>query len=407
MESQLTEGTKKVLEKQQYRIVGDHSAVKVCGWTKNMIRGQGGCYKLRFYGIMSNQCMQASTSISCANRCKFCWRGYKAPVSKDWKWKVNTPQEIFEGITHFHHKLLEGFNGNPKASKISYEKSKTIKHVALSLTGEPIMYPRMNELLTLFNQEGISTFLVTNAQFPEEMDALDPITQLYISVDAPNKELLKEIDVPLFDDYWERFEKCLISLSKKKQRTCIRLTMIKGMNMVDPEAYSEKIKAADPDFIEVKAYMHVGASQQRLSRSNMPKYPEVLFFAKQLMKNLPEYEIVSEHIPSQVCMIAKKKFFIDGEWKTWIDFPKYNELANSDKPFTTMDYLTKTPKALVGIKTSTEGITLESLKVADGTGELSEEMLIEAEELEGRKATGKDNEKSEDKKDENLIQIQI
>ena len=70
----LTETAKQELEKQQYRVVGDHSAVKICGWTKNMIRGEGGCYKLKFYGIMSNQCMQMSTSISCANRCTFCWR---------------------------------------------------------------------------------------------------------------------------------------------------------------------------------------------------------------------------------------------------------------------------------------------------------------------------------------------
>ena len=51
----LTEKAKQELEKQQYRVVGDHSAVKICGWTKNMIRGEGGCYKLKFYGIMSNQ----------------------------------------------------------------------------------------------------------------------------------------------------------------------------------------------------------------------------------------------------------------------------------------------------------------------------------------------------------------
>ena len=79
------------LVKQSYAIIGRHSAVKTCGWTKNMIRGKGGCYKLLFYGIMSNQCMQMTTSISCANRCTFCWRGYKAPVSKEWKWGVADP----------------------------------------------------------------------------------------------------------------------------------------------------------------------------------------------------------------------------------------------------------------------------------------------------------------------------
>ena len=92
----LTPQAKAELEKQHYRVVGSHSAVKTCGWTKSMIRGQGGCYKLKFYGIMSNQCMQMTTSISCANRCTFCWRGYKAPVSKEWAWQVDDPQFILE-----------------------------------------------------------------------------------------------------------------------------------------------------------------------------------------------------------------------------------------------------------------------------------------------------------------------
>ena len=41
------------------------------------------------------------------------------------------------------------------------------KHCALSLVGEPIMYPEINAYVQLLHQRGISTFLVTNAQFPD------------------------------------------------------------------------------------------------------------------------------------------------------------------------------------------------------------------------------------------------
>ncbi len=41
------------------------------------------------------------------------------------------------------------------------------QHCALSLVGEPIMYPEINTLVRLLHQKEISTFLVTNAQFPE------------------------------------------------------------------------------------------------------------------------------------------------------------------------------------------------------------------------------------------------
>lgn len=347
--NQLSELAKKRLEKQHYRVVGSHSAVKTCGWTKNMINGVGGCYKFKFYGIMSHQCMQMTPSISCANRCTFCWRDYKAPVAKEWEWNQDDPKKILEESLKAHEKLLEGFNKNKKTKQHLYEQSKQVKHVALSLTGEPINYPRINKLIQGFNEAGISTFLVTNAQFPAEIKALQPITQLYISLDAPEKILLKEIDNPLFEDYWERLMKSLDYLKEKKQRTCIRLTMVKDKNMKNPKKYAELIKKGDPDFLEVKSYMHVGASTKRLSRDNMPSMDEVKDFTKEILEHLEDYEIVSEHKPSFVLMLAKKKFFKDGRWYTWIDFPKYNELVNNPKTkdnFTTEDYLAVMPRNL-------------------------------------------------------------
>lgn len=342
-ESQLSQKAREHLESQQYRIVGNHSAVKTCGWTKNMINGQGGCYKLKFYGIMSNQCMQMTTSISCANRCSFCWRGYKSPVSKEWKWSVDNPEFILEESLKAHHKLLVGFKGSNKSDKKVYEKSQTVKHVALSLTGEPIMYPRINEIVHKFHKQGISTFIVTNAQYPEQIRDLIPITQLYISLDAPTKELLHHIDVPLFKDNWERLNQSLEYMAKKKQRTTVRLTIVKGLNDADLENYAKMIMKGNPDFIEIKAYMWVGESRERLKKENMPLHEEIVAFTKDLMNHLPEYDIVTDHVPSRVVMCAKKKFFKNGKWYTWIDFPKFIELSLSGKEFTTDDYLKITP----------------------------------------------------------------
>jgi organic radical activating enzyme len=52
------------------------------------------------------------------------------------------------------------------------------RHCALSLVGEPIMYPEINTLVKELHKRRISTFLVTNAQFPERITALEPITQV-------------------------------------------------------------------------------------------------------------------------------------------------------------------------------------------------------------------------------------
>jgi len=93
---QISEEKAKDLEKQQYRMVGNHSAVKICGWTKSQIKGEGGCYKFTFYGIRSYQCLQMTTSMFCANRCTFCWRGEKAPVSKTWYGPIDPPNYIID-----------------------------------------------------------------------------------------------------------------------------------------------------------------------------------------------------------------------------------------------------------------------------------------------------------------------
>jgi len=345
----ISQNIKEKFRKQHYGMVGNHSMVKICGWTKSMIKNEGGCYKLKFYGIMSHQCMQMTTSLSCANRCIFCWRDYKEPVSKKWDGCVDEPEFILNESLKAQEKLLVGIKGAKKANRKLYNESKNVKHVALSLTGEPIIYPKINEIIKRFNEKGISTFLVTNAQYPEEIKNLSPITQLYLSVDAPNKKLLKEIDKPLFEDYWERLNKSLEYLSEKKQRTCIRLTLIKEINITDTEGYVNLIKKGNPDFIEVKGYIHVGASIKRLKRKNMPYHEDVIAFTKKLIKHLPEYEIVSEHISSRVVMLAKKKFKKCEKWYTWIDFEKFNELALCRKEFETEDYLKITPLGSIGL----------------------------------------------------------
>ncbi|MFP4524597.1 MAG: 4-demethylwyosine synthase TYW1 [Candidatus Woesearchaeota archaeon] len=312
------------LEKQQYRVVGEnkHSSVKVCGWTKNSLTGKGTCYKHRFYGIRSHQCLQMSTAMSCANRCVFCWRGYKAPVSKEWPCGVDEPDDIIEESIEAHKDLLTGYGGHHDKDEKLFAEAQTPRHVALSLTGEPITYPKINEIIRKFHERGISTFMVTNAQYPDEIAALEPVTQLYLSIDAPTEELLKRVDAPLFQDYWERMLRSLDTLKEKEGRTTIRLTMIKGWNMTLPERYAELIRRGDPDFVEVKAYMFVGASRQRLSMENMPYHADVKAFADEVVKHLPGYSVADEHEPSRVVLLAKDEFY-DDEWKTWIDFDAF------------------------------------------------------------------------------------
>ena len=103
--------------------------------------------------------------------------------------------------------------GVPGTLPSRFEEAKRVRHCALSLVGEPIMYPEINELIKLMHLQGISTYLVTNAQFPDAIRNLTPVTQLYVSVDAAKRDELKAIDRPLFEDFWERLgDPCTFSL---------------------------------------------------------------------------------------------------------------------------------------------------------------------------------------------------
>jgi tRNA wybutosine-synthesizing protein 1 len=95
--------------------------------------------------------------------------------------------------------------GVPGVTAEKLEEGFDVRHCALSLVGEPIMYPKITALVKELHARKISTFLVTNAQFPDAIRDLGPVTQLYVSIDASTKDSLKKIDRPLFKDFWQRF----------------------------------------------------------------------------------------------------------------------------------------------------------------------------------------------------------
>ncbi|KAJ4962617.1 hypothetical protein NE237_022556 [Protea cynaroides] len=334
------------LEKQGYKIIGSHSGVKLCRWTKSQLRGRGGCYKHSFYGIESHRCMEATPSLACANKCVFCWRHHTNPVGKSWRWKMDDPLEIVNSAIEQHTKMIKQMKGVPGVKPERLSEGLSPRHCALSLVGEPIMYPEINSLVDELHRRRISTFLVTNAQFPEKIRLLKPITQLYVSVDAATKESLKAIDRPLFGDFWERFIDSLKALQEKDLRTVFRLTLVKGWNVEDIDAYSELFNMGKPDFIEIKGVTYCGSSAtSKLTMENVPWHADVKAFSEALaLKSNGAYEVACEHVHSCCVLLAKaEKFKINGQWFTWIDYEKFHDLVASGKPFNSKDYIAATP----------------------------------------------------------------
>ncbi|SOV12075.1 tRNA-YW synthesizing protein, putative [Plasmodium gaboni] len=346
----LSSSQRNKLTKEGYKIVGSHSAVKLCRWTKSQVRGRGGCYKHTFYGINSYQCMEATPSLACANKCVFCWRHHKNPVGVKWRWNMDKAEIIVEDIIKKHKAMIKELKGIYGIIIERFEKAMNIKHCALSLVGEPIMYPEINKLIDELHKRNISTFLVTNAQFPAELQNLNPVTQLYLSIDAPNKEALKNIDRPLFKDFWDRYIKCIKILKNRKERKVFRFTLVKEYNMMENEinSYINLIELGYPDFIEIKAVTYCGSSQgYQLTMKNIPWHEEVYQFAWNLInkkKSLSDiYEISCEHKHSCSILIAKKIFKINNKWNTWIDYEKFQQLIKNKENFNALDYSVETP----------------------------------------------------------------
>ncbi|KAH3732740.1 S-adenosyl-L-methionine-dependent tRNA 4-demethylwyosine synthase [Pelomyxa schiedti] len=320
----ITPSQKRVLTKEGYTVIGTHSAGKQCRWTKNALRGRGLCYKYTFYGIKSHQCMEFTPALACANKCIFCWRHHNNPVGTEWIWKVDDPAMLVEQGIQAHRDMVKPLKGVPDIVMSRYEEAFNVRHCALSLVGEPIMYPRINEFISILHSKGISTFMVTNAQMPDALQALQPVTQLYLSIDAARRETLQAIDQPLFPDFWERYLACIDIVANKKQRTVFRLTVVKEWNMDPPADYAALVKRGKPHFVEIKGATYCGGKYNPLSLANIPWHDEVLAFAKQIETELGgEYELVSEHMHSCCVLLAHKslKRMPSCVWRTHLITP--------------------------------------------------------------------------------------
>lgn len=293
------------LESSGYRFVGshNHAAAKICHWTKQSILDEGVCYKEKFYGIESHRCLQMAPAVpNCQQKCEFCWRDLSYTQTQ-WEGEYDDPKTIIDEAVKAQNNLLCGFFGNDKANKEKLEESKTPTNAAISLAGEPMLYPEIDELIAEFNRRNFTTFVVSNGQCVDKLKNLENEPyQLYLSLDAPTKKIYNDVCQPQISEGWDNLNQSLDTLASFNSRTCIRTTCVKGRNMTNPEKYAELIKKASPDFVEIKAYMCVGSSRHRLTPDNMPTFDEVKSFAQKIGENCGK-KIVNESEVSRVVLL--------------------------------------------------------------------------------------------------------
>jgi tRNA wybutosine-synthesizing protein 1 len=189
------------------------------------------------------------------------------------------------------------------------------------------MYPKLPQLIKYLKtlKATKSIFLVTNGQEPdmlrrlESEDALP--TQIYLSTNASNRKMFLQVNRPRHKDAWERWQDSLHFLSTVDTRTVLRMTIIRGYNdgSDDIKDFAKVMSEGDPHFIEIKSYMHVGMSTQRLERDNMLGMEEVRGYVNKLCEKMPAFSVMDESEISRIVVLQNKKRYVDRWIKSYFE----------------------------------------------------------------------------------------
>ncbi len=301
----MDERTREHLERQQYRVIDGAGAVKLCHWMRQKLIHGRSCYKEEFYGIECHRCLQMTPAVNVCNlRCLFCWRYHGMTGFGEGGYPE--PERLLDRCMEEQRLLVSGFKGDERCDPKLWEEARTPNQVAISLSGEPTLYPDLGEFIALCKRRGMTTFLVTNGSVPEALANLSTLpTQLYVTVAAPNEDIFERLCVPQFPRAWENLMATLDLLPSLSTRTVVRHTLVKGWNLGWEDEYAKLDERADPTFIEPKGYVFVGDSRTRMTIDNMPSHSSVREFSGRLASRL-SMDLLAEREDSRVVLVGRK-----------------------------------------------------------------------------------------------------
>jgi tRNA wybutosine-synthesizing protein 1 len=301
--------------KHKYSIVGQYGAVKTCHWERRSLNtsGEEHCYKQRFYGVPCHRCLQMTPSLGhCLQSCVFCWRTTPEALGVHWEQtrlhgrQVDDPDALVDGCLEAHRRALLGFKGNPNVEERMLKEAMKPIHAAISLEGEPTLYPHLGDLVEAFYGRGFRTvFIVTNGLNPEALSGLstEP-SQLYVSVSAPDEETYERTCRPLVPDAWNRLMETMDVLRSFSCPTVLRHTLVPKINMNDPAGYAKFAEKSDVTYIEPKAAMSVGYARQRFGYDEMAWHSEIQEFAEALAQE-SGYTVIDEQPLSSIVLLSR------------------------------------------------------------------------------------------------------
>ncbi|KKL76432.1 hypothetical protein LCGC14_2044930, partial [marine sediment metagenome] len=159
-------------------------------------------------------------------------------------------------VTHHSGVILsESLSMNDTVDAVS--EALKPNHAAISLDGEPLLFPKISQFIQEFKNRNMTTFIVTNGTLPQKITSLDPLpSQLYITLAAPNEMIYKKTCRPMIRNGWSNIMDSMDLVESLSTRTLIRLTAVKNLNINENliNDYIKIIEKANPNFFEIKGF---------------------------------------------------------------------------------------------------------------------------------------------------------
>ncbi|MBY9014682.1 MAG: radical SAM protein [Candidatus Lokiarchaeota archaeon] len=191
-------------------------------------------------------------------------------------------------------------------------------HAAISLEGEPFLYPNLGGLVKEFRDRGMTSFIVTNGTLPERIEGLSSLpSQLYITLPAPNKEIYKKVCRPLIKNGWEKITQSLDLINSLTCRTLVRLTAVKNLNLTENylDDYIKIIDKAYPNFFEIKGFTLQARALNITKRLNSEKSMQYYFPSYEDLEDLAKKFEAKSNFPLIYKNKASRDFLFAVNWE--------------------------------------------------------------------------------------------
>ncbi len=220
--------------------------------------------------------------------------------------ETDSVEELMNRMVTNEHDIENAFN-----------RALTPNHAAISLDGEPTLYPHIGKFVDTFRKKNFTTFIVTNGTAPEVIQQLQETnclpSILYVTLPPPEKQDYLHIHQPKIHDAWEKIHESLAMLMDLKTRTVLRITAVNHLNIRNEliDGYIDSINHIQPNFVDIKGFTLEGASMSisaRLDSNNpssyyFPDYSELDQFAEKIAER-SDFKVIETHEKSRDILLA-------------------------------------------------------------------------------------------------------